>query len=50
MARVATIHYGDSGTFWPYCGVTGYPLVSLSMRAVTCKRCLAKIKKDEVIK
>lgn len=43
------IHYAENnGCYLPYCG--GIGMASPKMKMVTCKRCLAKLKKDEVVK
>ena len=45
------IHYREAGSCWyPYCSGRGMVIVSASMSDVTCKRCLAKLKRDEVVK
>lgn len=46
-----TIHYAENnGYYQPYCGASSRMIALPKMKLVTCKKCLAKIKKDEVVK
>jgi hypothetical protein len=49
MARIV-IHYWEAGCTWAYCNGSVDAIASRKMRDVTCKRCLAKLQRDEVIK
>lgn len=47
---MAVVHYQEAGCPWAYCSGSVDVIASPRMSEATCKRCLAKLKRDEVIK
>ena len=47
---MAVIHYVESYRRWPICPAPSTAAATRRMSEVTCKRCLAILKKAEVIK